>query len=711
MALIFCQELQKWAVFPLQGRPKVANRTNNGDSRESRRDRTVSPAHPDLEWREMVHGGRPGDQFVRIASHKGFRRIEQGHLVPREGTGEPTRGLGKALQGVKRFLIGNPIPTSREAHERLNKLKGLAVFASDNISSSAYATEEIMRVLILAMALSLTIPITFAIIVVLSIVITSYQQTIRAYPKGGGSYIVASDNLGQMPGLIAAGAVLTDYVLTVAVSIAAGVAALTSVFPALFELRVAIGVGFVVLLCLGNLRGIRESGTIFAAPAYVYLFAIYGLLGYGLWLFATGSLPSYEPPAEWHEAHGAEALSLLLILRAFSSGSVALTGVEAVSDGVAAFKPPEARNAQVVLIMMGGLFASIFLGISFLASQLGVIPDPHEQETVINQIARTLVGDGSGYHYLVQLSTALLLVLAANTAFSDFPRLASFLARDHFLPRQFQFRGDRLDFSTGIILLALLAATLIVAFEGSVTNLIPLYTVGVFLAFTLSQSGMVRRWWRLRNEQQGWRWRLALNGLGAGATGVVMLVVGISKFALGAWMVMVIIPALVALLWAIGRHYRRMDQAMRAQTPVRRELIHPRIIVPIANLNVPAQQAIAYARAIAPDDRVIAVHITDSSESIEQMRREWAEWQPGIQLVIIESPYRSLLGPLLAYIEAVKDVNLNDTITVVIPELVPSHWWEHFLHNQTALRLKGALLFEPGIVVVDVPYHLAADVS
>ncbi len=688
----------------------MANRADLGEGGEERH-RLASPTHPDLEWREVVHGGRPGDQFVRIASHKGFRRIDQGHLVPREGTGEPTGGIGRALQAFKRFLIGNPIPTSREGHERLNKLKGLAVFASDNISSSAYATEEIMRVLILTMALSLTMPITFAIITVLAIVITSYQQTIRAYSKGGGSYIVASDNLGAMPGLIAAGAVLTDYVLTVAVSIAAGVAALTSVFPGLFEFRVAFGVGFVVLLCLGNLRGIRDSGTIFAAPAYVYLFAIYGLLGYGLWLFVTGNLPPYEPPAEWHEAHGVEALSLLLILRAFSSGSVALTGVEAVSDGVAAFKPPEARNAQTVLIIMGSLFGTIFLGISFLASQLGVIPDPNEQETVISQITRTLVGDGSPYHYLVQISTAILLVLAANTAFADFPRLASFLARDHFLPRQFQFRGDRLDFSTGIILLSLLAAALIVIFKGSVTSLIPLYTVGVFLAFTLSQSGMVRHWWRLRHEEKGWRWRAIINGIGASATGVVMLVVGVSKFALGAWMVMVIIPALVALLWAIHKHYQRMDQALRAKTPLRRELVHPRIIVPIANLKVPAQQAIAFARAIAADDRVIAVHITDSAESIESMRHEWAEWQPGIQLVIIESPYRSLLGPLLAYIEAVRDVNPNDTITVVIPELVPSHWWENLLHNQTALRLKGALLFEPGIVVIDVPYHIAAEVS
>ena len=662
----------------------------------------------ELEWSETVQGARPGDSFVRVARYAGFRRTAPGRLVPQEGVGEARTGLGRVLWVTKRWLVGSPIPSSQELHERLTKVKALSVFASDNISSSAYATEEIMRVLVLAGALSLTMPITLVIVGVLAIVVLSYLQTLRSYPTGGGSYIVARRNLGAMPGLVAAGALLTDYVLTVAVSVAAGVAALTSIFPELFALRVSVALACVALLCLGNLRGIRESGTIFAGPTYIYLGAIFGLLGYGMWLALTGALPHYAPPAEWlSTGAAAEPLTLLLVLRAFSSGSVALTGVEAVSNGVPAFKPPEARNAQVVLIVMGSSFALIFLGISYLAGVLGVVPDPTERETVISQVTRLLAGEGTFYLYLVQISTAVLLVLAANTAYSDFPRLAGILARDRFLPRQFQFRGDRLDFSTGILLLSALAVVLLVAFDGSVTNLIPLYTVGVFLAFTLSQTGMVRHWYLLRAEEPGWRWRAAINALGAVATGTVMVVVGVAKFALGAWIVMLLIPLLVAMLWAVHRHYARVDEATVTRTPVVAELVHPRAIVPIANLGLPARQAIAFARAIAPDDHVTAVHVAGDLGEAEALRADWEEWQPGIHLVVIESPYRTLSGPLLAYVEAVQRQHPKDTITVVIPEMVPLHWWEHLLHNQTALRIKAALLFRPGIVVVNVPYHLA----
>lgn len=663
-------------------------------------------AHPDLEWRETIQGSRPGDRFVKIAVHKGFSRVRPGYLTPRPGTDEPKSGVGRALQGVKRFLIGTPLPSSQEGEQRLGKVKGLSIMASDNISSSAYASEEIMRVLVLAGALALTMPTTLAIIAVLIIVVTSYQQVIRTYPSGGGSYVVASDNLGAIPGLVAAGALLTDYVLTVAVSTAAGVAALTSIFPELYGMRVTIGVTFIALLCLGNLRGIRESGMLFAGPTYVYLAAILGVLGYGVVLAFTGNLPPYHPPAEWVDAHGTDALTLLLLLRAFSSGSVALTGVEAVSNGVPSFKPPEARNAQVVLIVMGVLFGTIFVGISFLASLMGIVPDPHEQETVLSQITRTLVGAGTPYHYLMQFSTALILVLAANTAYSGFPLLAGILARDRYLPRQFQFRGDRLDYSTGIIILTLLAVVLIVAFQGSVTSLIPLYTVGVFMAFTLSQSGMVLHWWRRKNES-GWQWRLVVNGMGAIVTGTVMLVVAVAKFALGAWIVLILIPAFVGMMYAINTHYRRLDYARRATTPLFPESVVVQAVVPIADLGVEAHQAIAFARAIAKDDtHVVAVHVTDDAASAERLRREWAEWDPGLELIIIESPYRSLAGPLLAYVEALRETHPGNTITVVIPEFVPSHWWEHLLHNQTALRLKAALLFHPSIVVVNVPYHL-----
>lgn len=658
---------------------------------------------------ELIRGLHPGDQYLRIKRRRDFRRMASGYLVPRDtGDGEGV-GAFSGLTRVWRTLVGRRLATAEESRERVGVFTGLSVFASDNISSSAYASEEIMRVLVLASAaaLVLTLPITLAIVLLLAIVVMSYQQTIAAYPNGGGSYIVSSENLGRMPGLVAAAALLIDYVLTVSVSVAAGVAALTSIAPALFESRVWIGVGCVAILCLGNLRGIRESALLFTAPAYIYLLAMFGLLAWGLWLAAQGALPAYVAPESWHEAHGDEALGLFLILRAFASGSVALTGTEAVSNGVPAFRPPEARHAGQVLIIMGACFASIFLATSFLASQLGIVPDPSEQETVISQLTRTLVGEGSPYHYLVQLATALLLVLAANTAFADFPRLASILARDQFLPRLFAFRGDRLAFSGGIFLLAAIAAALIIGFEGSVTNLIPLYTVGVFLAFTLSQSGMVRHWWTGRAEQTGWWWRAGLNGVGATATGLVAIVVAVVKFALGAWMVLVLIPLLVAMMWAIRRHYDHMRGAQRPETPIEPELVHPRAIVPISALNLPARQALAFAQGMGTEVSVTAVYVTDRPDDAEGLRREWEQSPHGsARLVIIESPYRELASPLLAYIDLEQETHPRDTIVVVLPEFVPGHWWEHLLHNQTALRLKASLLFHPGVIVASVPYHL-----
>lgn len=673
----------------------------------------VKAAGPDLEERHAVRGRQRGDRYVRILrpSEREFERRDAGHLVATEQVLAPTTGPGRVVDRIRQLLFGARIPTSLELGERIGKVKGLAVFASDNISSSAYATEEIMRVLLVAglgaMA-ALTLPITLAIIVVLAIVVVSYQQTIRAYPNGGGSYIVANDNLGAFPGLTAAAALLTDYVLTVAVSIAAGVAALTSIFPQLFDMRVALGVTFVVVLAIGNLRGIRESATIFAIPTYVYLVAIFGLLGYGLFRFATATLPTYTAPAEWSSAETIGPIGILLILRAFASGSVALTGVEAVSNGVPAFKRPESPNAQVVLILMGSFFGVIFLGMSFLAGQLGILPDPTEQETVVSQLTRTLVGNGTPFHYLVQISTALLLVLAANTAFADFPRLGSILARDRFAPHYFQFRGDRLAFTTGILVLALLSAVLIVAFAGSVTNLIPLYTVGVFVAFTLSQAGMVRHWWKLRRTERGWRWRAALNGLGAVATGIVALVVGAAKFSLGAWMVLVLIPALIALMWAINRHYRSVEDALtldQPHTPLPRRA-SPRVLVLLARLDRASLEALAYARSIAP--LVTAVHVTDDPAEGARMRGRWRalDIDGDTDLVILESPFRSLIPPLVAYVDALQKQDPERSITVVLSEFVPRRPWEYLLHNQAALRLKLRLFFRPNTVVIDVPYHV-----
>ncbi len=667
------------------------------------------PGLPDFVERREQQGRRPGDRYVRIVrpSQREFTRMGPGHLVASEAVLAPHTPLGRVGDLARRALFGSRIATALEIHERIGVFKGLAVFASDNISSSAYATEEIMRVLVLAGAgaLALTMPITIAIVVILAIVVASYQQTIRAYPNGGGSYIVASDNLGPAAGLTAAAALLTDYVLTVAVSIAAGVAALTSIAPQLFDYRVVIGVAFVAILCLGNLRGIRESGTLFSIPTYVYLVAIFGLLGWGLFRFATGDLPVYEAPPSWRPVEGVEALGLLLILRAFASGSVALTGTEAVSNGVPAFKPPEWRQAQVVLILMGTFFGAIFLGMSFLAAQIGILPDPSEQQTVVSQLTALLVGDGSPYHYLVQISTALLLVLAANTAFADFPRLSSILARDGFMPRQFSYRGDRLAFSIGIIALALLAVVLIVAFAGSVTSLIPLYTVGVFVAFTLSQTGMVRHWWKLRRSERGWQTRAAFNGVGAIATGIVAIIVGVAKFALGAWMIVILIPVLIAVMWGIRHHYRTVGDALTLERPdLPLPTLVPRVVVPVSRLDHAALYALAFARAISPD--AIAIHVSDGPEEAADMRRRWERWGGPVPLAIVESPYRVLIAPLIAYLDALDKQQPGRPTTVVLSEFVPRHLWEYFLHNQAPLRLKFRLFFRRHTVVVDVPYHL-----
>jgi amino acid transporter len=664
----------------------------------------------DLREMRNVRGGRPGDRYVKVVEPFAteFRRRAPGHLVASEAVLEPTGGLGRLADLLRRALIGQRIASEKELGERIGPFKGLAIFASDNISSSAYATEEIMRVVVVAGAgaLAATLPLTMAIVVVLLIVVTSYQQTIRAYPSGGGSYLVASDNLGIGPGLTAAAALLTDYVLTVAVSVAAGVAALTSIFPFLFEQRVLVGVAFIALLWIGNLRGLRESANLFAIPTYIYLVAIFGLLGYGLWLAVTGSLPTYHAPPGWVDAAPLEGLGIVLILRAFAAGSVALTGTEAVSNGVQAFRAPEARNAGIVLILMGSLFATIFLGISFLAAQLGVVPDPSERQTVISQIASTLVGAGTPFHYLIQLSTAFLLILAANTAFAGFPRLASILGKDRFLPRQFQYRGDRLAYSVGIMVLAVLAAVLLIGFKGSVTALIPLYTVGVFIAFTLSQTGMVKHWWLKRHEVRGWRWRAVLNGAGALATGVVALIVGIVKFAFGAWMVLLLIPLLIGLMWAIGKHYRSVERALAVDwnSPALPRRVAPRVVVPVSRLDRATLNALAFAASIATD--VTAIHVSDEPDDVARMKADWERWGGPVNLVILESPYRALIAPMLAYLEATDRADPAQPTTVVLPEFVPNHIWEYPLHNQTALRLKLRLFFRRNTVVVDVPYHL-----
>ena len=668
-----------------------------------------SRVDPLLEVRERRRGRRPGDAYVRIVRpfEEQFGRGEEGVLTATARTiDEP--GLSRRL---RTFLIGRPISSEREEHERLTKTKALAIFSSDNISSSAYGPEEIMRVLMLAgvAAIGLTLPLTVLIIVMLAIVTVSYRQTIKAYPKGASSYLVAGDNLGDIPGVVAAAALLLGYIVTVAVSVSAGVAAITSIYPALYEHRVTLSVALVVLLALGNLRGIRESGTIFMAPTYVYIGTILGLVAFGLFREAQGTLGTFAVPAEWArdwqaEAAAAQGVLLFLVLRAFSQGAVALTGVEAISDGVPAFKEPAWRNARTTLTWAAAIFGVLFLGISYLVTQVGLVPDPHEQQTVLSLLARHVTGEG-WYLYLVQISTALILVMAANTSFADFPRLSSFLARDGFVPRAFAFRGERLAFTTGIVALAGLAIMLLVIFRASVTGLIPLYTLGVFVAFTLSQTGMFVRWWR--RHEEGWRRGMIINGLGAFTTAVVALVVGSSNFLQGAWLVMVMVPLLVFLLVGIRSHYRSVEAALALDhIPPGKEAARPPIvIVPIGRLDRPARQAIAFARSVSSD--AIAVHVTNDAADAAEMRQRWPEWAGTTELVIVESPYRALIGPLLAYMDALSKLDPSRPMLVVLSEFVPRHWWENLLHNQTALRLKVRLFLRRNTIVADVPYHLA----
>jgi len=678
------------------------------DRRPPNRDVPSDRPHidPQLEVREKRKGQRPGDSYVRIVRpfSDEFER-EQGRLVATERTVLERAGWKRVMRRIRTTLIGRPISSEHEQHERLTKLKALAIFSSDNISSSAYGPEAILTVLALAGAgaLSLTLPIAALIIAMLAIVTMSYRQTIKAYPLGASSYLVASDNLGDRAGVVAASALLIGYVVTVAVSVSAGVAALTSILPNLHDYRVVIAVGAVVLLTLGNLRGIRESGSIFMAPTYLYIVIMLGILGYALVRNFLGDLPPYVPPPDFVTAPS-QALGLFLLLRAFSQGAVALTGVEAISDGVPAFKAPEWRNARTTLTWAAFIFGILFLGIAYLITTLGIVPDPSEQQTVLSQLVRHVMGNGP-ILILAQVSTALLLVLAANTSFADFPRLSSFLARDGFMPRSFGFRGERLAFTTGIVALAGMAIVLLVAFKASVSGLIPLYTLGVFLAFTLSQAGMLVRWWR--RHEQGWRQGLAINGLGTATTAVVALVVGSSNFFQGSWMVIVLVPALMALLMGIRRHYKTMAHQLEATADARDDAEpDPIVIVPLARLDRPARRALAFARTISP--HATGVHITNDPNSADKLRRHWAELggPKEMELVVVESPYRALIGPLLRYMDALQALDPDRPIVVVLADVVPRHWWENFLHNQTSLRLKLRLFGRKNTIVVDVPFHL-----
>ena len=600
---------------------------------------------------------------------------------------------------LKRLIVGAPMPLAQARHERLSKTVALAVFSSDAMSSVAYATEEILLILVLAgtAAAHLTVPIALAIAGLLVVVSVSYQQTIHAYPSGGGSYIVARANLGPTAGLVAAAALLIDYVLTVSVSVAAGVAALTSAVPWLLTHRVLLGVVFTGAIAYANLRGVRESGRVFAVPTYLFIVTFSVLVGTGLFRWLTGTLPAAAAASETVAA--TQTLTWFLVLRAFASGCTALTGVEAISNGVPAFKHPEARNAAITMGFMAAVLGTLFIGVSVLASALGVTPVA--DETVVSQVARRLFGGGWPY-YLVQGSTTLILVLAANTSFADFPRLNSLLARDRYAPRQFRTLGDRLVFSNGILILAGLAAALIVVFGGDTHALIPLYAVGVFISFTLSQAGMVRHW--LTDSGAGWRWRLGVNGVGALVTGAVTVVIAVTKFTHGAWIVVLLIPLLVLGFRSIYRHYDTVAHELSLEHLVEEPPVNNTVLVLVGDLHMGVVKALRYAQSLSPSPKAVYVELDPSVTA--RLEERWSKGGCGVPLVVLASPYRSMLRPLLDYIGRIRERDANSVVTIVIPEFVPRRWWQHLLHNQTALLVKGALLFRRGVVVVDVPFHL-----
>jgi amino acid transporter len=637
-------------------------------------------------------------------------------LIHRSTRQEPSRN-------ISHFLIGRPLQTADAEHQTIGKAVGLAVFASDALSSTAYATQEILVILAAAgaMAFGYVFPISIVIVVLLAIVVISYVQIINAYPDGGGAYIVAYDNLGRFPALVAAAALLTDYILTVSVSVSSGVAQIVSAYPQLFQYRVLIALLCVVFITVINLRGVKEAGAAFAIPSYFFIIIMFITVGTGLFRFFTGSLGSVvDPPAIEHFGEAVSGVTAFLLLHAFASGTTALTGVEAISNGTTAFKEPRARNASITLVWMAFILGFLFIGISFLAKEVHAVPA--ESETVISQIART-VFNGQGILYLlVILGTTVILILAANTAFAGFPRLSAMLASDGFMPRQLTYRGSRLVYSYGIVALAAVASILIVIFQASVTRLIPLYAIGVFLSFTLAQTGMTRRWWRaghldpkdtttkhahnLRYEK-GWVLKMLSNGFGALCTGVVMFVFAITKFRDGAWIVLILTPVLISIFLWIHRHYVGVAERLsleRYGEPPPYQGRH-RVIVPVSNVHQGTLAALRYARMLSDD--ITAVHISLEPSETKKVQKKWEKWGRGTRLVIVDSPYRLFLEPLLVYIEEIlSNQQPNETITIVVPYFVPSKRVHKALHMQTAEMLRRELLTTPGVVITEVPYQV-----
>jgi amino acid transporter len=639
----------------------------------------------------------------------------QAEIMRRQSEYEPPRSLSH-------WLIGRPLMTADAPHQTIGKAVGLAVFASDALSSTAYATQEILGVLSVAgsAAYNYIFPISVAIVALLAIVTVSYEQTIHAYPGGGGAYIVARDNLGEMPSQVAGASLLTDYILTVAVSVSSGVAQIVSAYPALDPYRIAIAVAAVLLIMLINLRGVKESGIFFALPTYFFVVMMFITVGIGLIKSLTGTLGVVVDPPHLQVAGTLAAITPFLILHAFANGTTALTGVEAISNGITAFKEPRTRNAGITLIWMSLILGSLFLGISHLTSQVQAVYS--HDETVISQLARTIF-DGRGVLYLATIAaTTVILIMAANTAFADFPRLGALAAADRFLPRQLTFRGSRLAYSNGIVTLSIIASLLIIIFKARVDLLIPLYAIGVFLSFTLSQTGMARRWWKIGRLEEGqeitepgsvlrynkgWRSKMLINGFGAVCTAIVMIIFAVTKFREGAWVVLIIIPVLVKLFFTIHGHYKDLASHLTLDqfsgVPARHT--RHRVIMPVAGIHQGTLEGLRYAKLLSDD--VTAVHVSIDPEETEKAQAKWKTWGEGTRLVILDSPFRLFMEPLLEYLEEIIDNRQpGETITIVVPQFIPSKRWHNALHMRTANFLREELLSKPGVVVTDVPYHM-----
>ena len=672
----------------------------------------MSPAITRLARREYSHavsedpgllrGQKPADRRVRVSRPESryFRYAGPGVVVARAAASEARTPIGRAWIGARRVLFGSPLATAQEIEQRLPKWKALAVFSSDVLSSVAYATEASMFTLLAVgtIAFSYLMPIAILIVALLVLVTFSYRQTIRAYPSGGGSYIVARANLGVLPGLVAAAALLTDYVLTVAVSVSSGVFNLASAFPPLHAVTVPLIVVAILLVMVVNLRGLRESGTIFALPTYVFMISVILLVVVGVIRTALGDTPRVTDVVPISVQ--AETMSLLLLMRAFADGCSAMTGTEAISNGTPAFKPPEWKNAQRTMVAMASILGFVFLGISFLAKAAGAVPS--HDESVLSQVGRATFGPGPIW-YILLISTMGILVLAAQTSFADFPRLASILSRDGFMPRGFAYRGERLAFNAGIVALAVLAIIVAVAFGGRVESLIPLYAIGVFTAFTLSQAGMVRHWFSEKGS--GWRRSAIINGVGAIATAIVAVIFAVAKFALGAWIVLIIVPILVAIMLLIRREYSfGMSGLTVAPDLVWGAPVHRRrVVIPVADVQWDVIQAVRFGRSMSED--ITAVHVTDDVAAGERVRERFERQLPGIRFVIVESPYRNLVDPLIRYLEVTAEQDPNSVTVVLLPERVSRHWWEKLLFNQNVHRIREALTGRSDILVADVPFR------